>query len=139
MANAIYPKWKEALMSGAANSALSSGTVKCALIDTAVRGYNAADDFFDDMSAAVVGTPSPTSGMTTKSVTNGEFDADPVTFTSVTGASVEAVLIYIDTGTPGTSRLVAYLDTDVGGLPVTPNGGDIIVTWDDSPNYIFFL
>lgn len=133
MANAVYPKWKEAIKQGSANSALT-GTVKAALIDVAVRGYNAADDFYDDMSAAVVGTPVT---LTTKTYTNGVFDADPVTFTSVTGAHVEAIMLYIDTGTPSTSRLTLYLDTGVTGLPITPNGGDIICTWDDGANKIF--
>ena len=39
-------------------------------------------------------------------------------------------MIYIDTGVAGTSRLIAYIDTGVAGLPVTPNGGDINITWD---------
>jgi len=55
-----------------------------------------------------------------------------VTYTAVTGASIEALLIYIDTGSAATSRLVAYIDTGVTGLPVTPNGGDIVITWNAS-------
>jgi hypothetical protein len=55
-----------------------------------------------------------------------------VTYTAVTGNSAEALLIYIDTGTAGTSRLVAWIDTSVTGLPVTPNGGDITITWNAS-------
>lgn len=135
MANAVYPKWKEAVEQASANSALT-GTVKVALIDTGVHGYNAADDFYDDISAAVVGTPVT---LANKTYTNGVFDADDATFTAVTGASVEALIIYIDTGTPSTSRLVLYLDTGVTGLPVTPNGGDIIITWDSGANKIFAL
>ena len=59
-------------------------------------------------------------------------DGDNVTFTAVSGASVEALVIYIDTGNTATSRLVAYIDTGVTGLPVTPNGGDISITWNAS-------
>jgi hypothetical protein len=55
-----------------------------------------------------------------------------VTYTAVSGATVEALVLYIDTGVAGTSRLVAYIDTGVTGLPVTPNGGDITVTWNAS-------
>jgi hypothetical protein len=129
MANAIYPKYKEALLDGAANIDVNDGTVKAALIDTNDVAYNAAHDFYDDVSAAVVGTPQ-TIGTTT--VTNGLFDGDNVTFTAVTGDPCEAIIIYIDTGVAGTSRLVAYLDTGVTGLPVTPNGGDITITWNAS-------
>lgn len=39
-------------------------------------------------------------------------------------------MVYIDTGVAGTLRLIAYIDTGVTGLPVTPNGGDINITWD---------
>ena len=41
-------------------------------------------------------------------------------------------MIYIDTGSSGTSRLVAYIDTGVTGLPLTPNGGDVSITWNAS-------
>jgi hypothetical protein len=68
----------------------------------------------------------------TKTVTNGVFDGADVTYTAVTGNSVEALVIYVDTGTAATSPLVAYIDTGVTGLPVTPNGGNISVTWNAS-------
>lgn len=127
MASAIYPKYKEAILQSAANSNMSSGTVKAALIDTAVYVYSAAHEFYSSVSG-VVGTPVT---LTTKTFTNGVFDADNSTWTGVSGASVEAVIIYIDTGVAGTSRLIAYIDSGTG-LPVTPNGGDIISTWNGS-------
>lgn len=44
-------------------------------------------------------------------------------------------MIYADTGTESTSPLIAFIDTATG-LPITPNGGDIIVTWDKKINEI---
>lgn len=129
MANAIYPKYKEALEDALSNTDINDGTVKVALIDTGAYTYSAAHDFWDDASAGVIGTPQTINNTT---VTNGLFDGDDVTFTAVSGASVEALIIYIDTGTPSTSRLVAYIDTGVTGLPVTPNGGNIGITWNAS-------
>lgn len=129
MANAIYPKFKEALLDGSANIDLNDGTVKVALVDLADYTYNAAHDFWDDASAGSVGTPQTIANTT---VTNGLFDGDDVTFSSVTGDPCEALIIFIDTGTPGTSRLVAYIDTGVTGLPVTPNSGNIGITWNAS-------
>lgn len=134
MANALYPKWKEALLQFTTNNNLSAGTVKVALVDTAVYTYNSADQFYDagtgtDVQSATVGTPQT---IGTKTFAAGVFDGADVTFTAVTGASVEALVIYIDTGTGTTSPLVAYIDTGVTGLPVTPNGGDITVTWNGS-------
>lgn len=128
MANAIYPIYKQALLDGLTNTDLNDGTVKVALVDTGTYTYSAAHDFLDDLTG-VVGT-AQTIGTTT--VTNGLFDGDNVTFTAVSGNTVEALVIYIDTGVAGTSRLVAYIDTSVTGLPVTPNGGDITITWNAS-------
>lgn len=129
MANAIYPLYKQALLDASANVDLNDGTVKVALIDTGVTTYNAANEFYSSVSAGVVGTPQTINNTT---VTNGLFDGDNVTYTAVTGNSVEALLIYIDTGSAATSRLVAWIDTSVTGLPVTPNGGDISITWNAS-------
>lgn len=129
MANALYPKWKEQLLQFTANNNLSAGTVKVALVDTGVYTYNAADQFYTSVSAAVVGTPQT---IGSKTFANGVFDGADVTFPSVTGATVEALVLYIDTGSAATSPLVAYIDTSVTGLPVTPNGGNISVTWNAS-------
>jgi len=128
MANAIYPKYKEALINGSANTSLA-GTVKVALVDTGTYTYSAAHEFLTSLTG-VVGT-AQTIGAT-KTYTNGVFDGADVTFPAVSGATAEALVIYIDTGTAGTSRLVAFLDTGVTNLPVTPNGGDIAVTWNAS-------
>lgn len=129
MANAIYPKYKEALISGGSNVNLSSGTVKVALVDTGTYTYSSAHDYYDDVSAAVVGTPQT---LASKTVTSGTFDAADVTYTAVSGSSVEALVIYVDSGAAATSPLVAYIDTSVTGLPVTPNGGDISIVWNAS-------
>lgn len=124
MANAKYPKWKEAIIQALANSSLG-GTVKAALVDAGVYTYSAAHEFQTSLSG-VIGTAQT---LASKTYVNGVFDAADVTFTAVTGASTEAIVIYIDTGTPATSRLVAYLDTGYTNLPVTPNGGDIVIQW----------
>lgn len=128
MANALYPLWKEALLQASSDSALT-GTVKAALVDTGTYTYSAAHQFLSSLTG-VVGT-AQTIGAT-KTYTNGVFDGANVTYTAVSGNTVEAIVLYIDTGVAGTSRLVAYIDTGVTGLPVTPNGGDITVTWNAS-------
>jgi len=128
MANALYPKYKEAIIQASANSSLT-GTVKAVLIDTASYTYSAAHEFYSSASAGAVGTPQT---INTKTYTNGTFDGDNVTFTALTGATCEAIIVFIDTGTAATSRLVAYFDTGVTNLPVTPNGGDVTITWNAS-------
>lgn len=125
MANALYPKWKEARLQNTANASLD-GTVKVALVDTATYTYSTAHEFYSSVSG-VVGTPQT---IGTKTYTGGLFDGDDVTFPAVTGATAEALVIYIDTLVAGTSRLVAYIDTGVTNLPVTPNGGDVALAWN---------
>lgn len=127
MANAIYPKYKEAILSSASNSSVT-GTVKVALVDTGTYTYSSSHQYYSDLSG-VVGTPVTIGSVT---YTSGLVDGADVTFSAVSGASAEALVIYIDTGTSSTSRLIAYIDTSVTGLPVTPNGGDITVTWNGS-------
>jgi hypothetical protein len=128
MANALYPKWKEQLLQFTANNNLSAGTVKVALV-TAGYTYSSANQFYSSVSASVVGTPQT---IGSKTFTDGVFDGGDVTFTAVTGSQVVSLVLYIDTGVAGTSPLVAFLDTGVTNLPVTPNGGDITITWNAS-------
>lgn len=132
MSNQLYPKWKEALISGAANSALngSGGTgVYCALVNTDVYTYNAAHDMYNDLSG-IGGTDQEIGA--TKSYTNGVFDGADVTFPAVTsGTTYEALVIYVKNGgSNDTWRLVAYIDTGITGMPVLSNGGDVTVTWN---------
>jgi hypothetical protein len=133
MANSLYPLYVQELLQGSANTALNgSGTtgVYVALVDTGTYTFSAAHQFYSSLSG-IVGTDQEIGA--TKTYTNGIFDGADVTFPSVTGATVEALVIYVkNAGANTTWRLVAYIDTSVTGLPVTPNGGNITVTWNAS-------
>ena len=126
MANALYPRWKQALLEFTADNDLDGQTVKVALV-TAGYTYSGANQYYSSVSASVVGTPQT---LGNKTFTDGVFDADDVTFLAVSGSQVVSLVIYIDTGNPATSPLVAFIDSGVTNLPVTPNGGDITITWN---------
>lgn len=126
MSNALFPRWKQALLEFTANNDLDGQTVKVALV-TAGYTYSSTDQYYSSVSASVVGTPQT---LGSKTFTNGVFDAADVTFTAVSGSQVVSLVIYIDTGNSATSPLVAFIDTGVTNLPVTPNGGDIAITWN---------
>ena len=133
MANAIYPLYKQSLLAGDANADLDNNTVTdgvyAALIDTGVYTYSAAHQFYSSLSG-IIGTPQR---ITSPTVTSGVLDGSDVTYTAVTGNSAEALVIYRqNSGANTTWRLVTYIDTSVTGLPVTPNGGDITITWNAS-------
>ena len=136
MANALYPKWKTAIMKAEANAELDSADgatgVFAALIDTATYTYSAAHDFYNDLTG-IVGTDQEILTKTVGVVAEGVFDGGNLTFPAVTGATVEAIVLYRkNAGANTTWQLIAYLDTGVTGLPVTPNGGDITITWNAS-------
>ncbi|ANO03595.1 hypothetical protein [Mycobacteroides immunogenum] len=137
MANALYDKGREAFATGAIN--WNGDTIKVVLVDTTAGAYTpnlATHQFLSDIAA---GARVATSGaLTGKTATAGICNAASVTFSAVSGASVEAMVIYKDTGTVGTSPLIAYIDTATG-LPVSPNGGDINIAWDTGTNKIFKL
>ena len=129
MANAIYPKFKEAAFKGAANVDLTGGTIKVSLVDLADYAYSASHQYISDVPGAARVATATLSGMT---MVNGLFDANDVTFVGVTGDQSEALIIWKDTGVEATSRLICYLDTGVTGLPITPSGGDIAIAWNAS-------
>jgi hypothetical protein len=127
MASVIYPAAKEQFLQGGID--LSSSTIRAVLIDTGTYTYSAAHDAYDDLSG-IVGTESDAIG--NKTFTAGVFDGDNITFSSVTGNTAEAIVVFVDSGTASTDLLLAYIDSASAGLPATPNGGDITVTWNGS-------
>jgi hypothetical protein len=131
MTNAVYPKWKQALIGAVANSALTgSGStgLYVALVDTNVYTYNTAHEFYSSLSG-IAGTDQEITAVT---MVDGIVDGNNTTHTAVAaGPNLEALVLYRrNTGANTTWRLVAYLDTGVTGLPVLPNGGDIAITWN---------
>jgi hypothetical protein len=135
MANALYGKGRDKFLNGDID--WTADTIKALLVDTA--NYTVSIDtheFLSDIAAgARIGTAT---ALASKSSALGVADANDTTFSSVSGATVEAIVLYRDSGTEGTSALIAYIDTATG-LPFTPNGGDVTVAWDNGANKIFKL
>jgi hypothetical protein len=142
MANALYNSYRNGVLGSHATRVVwgtgaGADTIRAVLIDhTADTPAIATDDFYNDISAGLVGALVTLANKTMGVVAAGVADADNVTFTAVSGSSAESVNLLKDTGTPTTSDLIAYFDTGTG-LPVTPNGGDITVTWNASGIFTF--
>ena len=135
MANTLYDKARERFLRGQIN--WDTDTVKVCLVDKNVYTPNfTTHEYLSDVSGSAVIAPGVT--LTAKSSTSGAADANDVTFSAVSGAESEALILYKDTGDPATSPLIALIDSATG-LPITPNGGDIIVVWDNGANKIFKL
>lgn len=132
MANAVYPAYKTSALQAPPN--LVTASLKCALVSTssgaANYAYSASHAFFSDVPAgSIVAAGVVLSG---KSVTAGALSASPVLFAAVPapagGQTGQALVFYVDTGSAGSSPLVGYVDT-AAGLPVTPNGMDITISF----------
>ena len=133
MANALYPTFKVALLNKEHD--LNSDAIKATLIDVADEAYTATDDTYvqgaNGVADAAKVAVSPT--LTTPTIALGVFDTDNFTWTSVTGDVSEAILLWNDTPTtPTADPLIAWYDTGMSGMPVTPNSGDINVTVNGS-------
>lgn len=132
MANAIYPKYKQSVLSADASVDLLQSTANVAPYVAMVSSsytYSSTHQYYSDL-AGVQGTDQQ---ITSPATTSGTFSGANVTFTSVTGSTVVALVIYRkNAGANTTWRLVLFEDTSVTGLPVTPNGGNIVITWNGS-------
>ena len=130
MANALFDAYKELCITTGLN--LSSVDIKAVIIDhaddTPVPG---TDDFYDDIAAAA--RVAETGNLGSKTTTDGTFDAADAVFSSASGDECESVIFYEDdAGGDAASTLIAFFDTGVTGLPVTPNGADINLNFNAS-------
>lgn len=126
MANGVYDAGLENLLDGSVD--WLTDDIKVVLVDVADYTVDLAADtsLADVPGAARVAT---SGSLTGKTVTLGAMGAADISVNNVTGDQFEAVVVYHDSGVEATSYLLAYLDTGVG-FPLTPNGDDVLVSWD---------
>lgn len=139
MANALYNTFKERLLDAGSLTPggfdLNTQTIKATLIDGADYTFSAAHDDYgsgtpDVPAAAKVAV---SGALATPTITNGVFDTADFSWTAVTGDQCEDIILWNDSITsPVTDHLIAFYDTGMTGMPVTPNGGDINVTVNGS-------
>lgn len=141
MANALFDKGREGFLAGEID--WDTAVIKVSL----VRGYtfSAAHQFVSDVTAT--GTLAATSSaLASKTTTSGVADAADITFTAVAAsASNHSLLVYQSSAVTGgadvassAQRLIAWIDTGTN-LPVTTNGGDVSVAFDNGASKIFKL
>jgi hypothetical protein len=134
MANALRDTGREGFLGGDID--WDANDIRLFLYDEGADAFNAADDNLDDI---VAGARIAVSGaFAGKTKTAGVADANDVVLTAVSGANVESIEIYKNTGVESTSLLIANIDTATG-LVLTPSGGDVTVQWDAGSNRIFKL
>jgi hypothetical protein len=155
MSNFLYDVGRRALLSSQvnwANADLSpdtSQTYRCCLIRTVATPGNDAVTPAATMSNMTIlsGAIANTAGsgkadvvMTGRAITTaGAADATDVTFSQVTaGQQIGAIVIYkeVTPGTPSANIPIVNIGAATG-LPITSNGGDIIIVFDNGVNAIF--
>ena len=113
MANTLYDAARKRFLEGQIN--WMTDTIKVLLVDTgAYTPQTATHEYLSDISSSArIAGPIV---LSSKSTAGGAADAADVTFASVTGASIEAIIIFKDTGSEATSPLIAFIDTATGLL-----------------------
>lgn len=142
MTNALFDPGREGFLAGEID--WDTAVIKALL----VRSYtfNAAHKFVSDMTGAGGAIHYTFAALSGKSVTSGVADASDITPETVSANASSHVLVLIQSSAVGggsdvaasAQRLIAYLDSGTL-VPITPNGGDIGVTWDNGSNKIFKL
>ncbi len=140
MANALFDAGREGFLAGAAGHDWDADEFRIALVDDTDVSFNlATNDFWDDLVAGLVHANGESDALGSKSTTAGVADAADKTWSTVTGDAADYVVCFYETGNDATQALIFALDSATTGIPVTPNGGDITVTWDSGANKIFKL
>jgi hypothetical protein len=135
MANIRFSYANERFLSGQLN--WLAQTFRVVMVDTTIYQVQATvhRHLADVPLTARIHVSPPLTGMT---ATGGRAMADNVTTSVVIGPTVQAVIIFHDTGDASTSELIVYLDT-LYGLPYHPQGEPVVIHWDTGPNGIFLL
>lgn len=127
MANVVYPKAKKAFLDGNVN--LLSNTISVQAYEEDLE-YDPDDEFLSHLSGTAVGSAV---NITSKDTTDGLFTGTVGPFTLPSGFIVTTFIIYVNTGSAGTSRLLAWIDTmgDTSPILIPTSGSVVNVNWVD--------
>lgn len=147
MASALYGKGRNKFARGDILWKSGGDTIRACLVKDDYAGMSQIDvhEWFTDLGANVVGNAGAATRASCPQITLsdpalGVCDGGDVTVTVVpTSVGIcNYIAIFKDSSVDGTSALIALID-DATGLPVTPNNGDITITWAETANKIFKL
>lgn len=134
----LYSYYKQvALDTGSADHVdMNTDTVKCALLENG--GFTATDKYLSDVLNTTnhpgVNAVARSGALATPTVTNGTFSAANEVLSAVpSGHTINAVVLYKDTGVDTTCTVIAYIDKQADGvtaISLPTNGSDITVTWN---------
>lgn len=132
MASVVYNSFKRDIMNGGIN--LASDTIHVALVTSTYSPNIDTHDNFDDITNEVSGTGYTAGGgeLDNKAVTvdttddEGVWDADDETWANST-ITARGAVIYKNTGTGSTSKLICYIDF---GADKISSAGNFTIAWN---------
>lgn len=130
MATIVHTNWKN-LMLGGGNHTLpdfNNDNIDASLLDQTDSGTITAA--FEDYDEVDTPTVVATTDVAVTSIASGVVTlTGSVTFATVTGDAADYCVVWKNSGTPATSPLIITWDSASTGLPVNPNGGNILGSW----------
>jgi len=130
MATIKHLDWLDGMLGNPTHTTvdLNADNIDASLLDQTDAGTITSSyvDYDEVDTATVVAT----GDLTISSITAGVVTlSGALTFSTVTGDAADYLTVFKNSGTPATSPLIITWDSASTGLPVTPNGGDIVATW----------
>ncbi len=124
MASQLFPKGAGHILGASTAVDMTANNIKFLFYSAAIT---TTWEFVSDLTGGSI-VARAGSNLAGKTTTNGVFDANDQTVTAVSGSAFTHVILYADSGSDATSRLIAVFDV----ASFTPTGGDISVIWNAS-------
>jgi hypothetical protein len=128
LATIKHTEWLTSMLGNATHSFIDLNTddIELSLLDATDSGVISASNVdYDEVDAATVVANVDVE----VSVSGATASSAGATFTTVTGDAADYLTAWKNSASAATSPLIITWDSATTGLPVTPNGGNIVVTF----------
>ena len=131
MSNALYDPGRELFLESWLQLDIRVMLVKRSYLFKAAHRYiSSLADADNGRSASLTG----------KTALDGIADADDITIVAKAGVPCDSLVIYQNSGNDATSRVIAYVNSAITGLPFTPTVGQkMSIVWSNGKDRIFKL
>ena len=137
MGNALYDHGRENFLQGSID--WDADDIRVKSLDEDDHTVNLATD--EDVADLAANSDEFASGaLATKTEFLGTADADDLTpaFATASGDKFESIIVFLFSGAEAGDMLICNIDTATG-LPLTPDGNNIDITWSSGGDKIFTL
>lgn len=139
MANEMFDRGRQGFLAGELD--WDTDNFRCALVDdTDITFSYSLDEDWADQVAGLIDATAESANFTGTSVTDGIADATDLVIANVAGSvdAADYLTCFLETGNDATQLLIFALDSSTTGLPITTNGGDVTIEWDNTASVLVF-